>query len=305
LSHPEATREAGRQGSSLESSLLLGSATNTEALQKQNELLLALLTSQQSISAPSLQGADNLPLTMDDNRSALLFQPSLQSFQASSGRATLGVSAVGPLGLRLQGTVTDGTNFVTGGESHFPAVPPPPKNIARHRTVLLYNQRDEEALSPYQCLVRKQIELFEAGEIDISGSAQGRNRPIALAQVGIRCIYCAPFPTKKRARGFAYFPSTLISVYQTAQNMANGHLLKHCTHIPKDTRSDLIRVRLREDSESQNTRKSAFGAGRQYWAVGLRAIGVVETEERRLRFDDRLYIPSKDEQESSSGRTAL
>jgi hypothetical protein len=151
---------------------------------------------------------------------------------------------------------------------------------------LMHTRSDDESLSPYQCLVRRQIEIFEATEADIHTTAQGRNRPIVLGQVGIRCVHCGRLPVEKRARGAVYFPSTLLSTYQTAQNMANTHLIKDCFEISKAIREDLVRIRLRENSESKNTRKSAFGGGRGYWASGLRAQGVVETEDRRLRFDN-------------------
>lgn len=177
--------------------------------------------------------------------------------------------------------------FPAGGPtlSHALRVPSGPVE-ERKLPRILHVPSDDDALSPYQCLVRKQIELFEASEADIHATAQGRNRPIVLGQVGIRCIHCGRLPIERRARGAVYFPSTLMSTYQTAQNMANSHLIKDCNEIPKAIREDLIRIRLRENSESQNTRKSAFGGGRSYWARGLQANhGVIETKERRLKFD--------------------
>ncbi len=156
---------------------------------------------------------------------------------------------------------------------------------------VLHVPSDDDSLSPYQCLVRRQIELFEASEADIHATAQGRNRPIIVGQVGIRCIHCGRLPIERRARGAVYFPSTLISTYQTAQNMANSHLIKDCLDIPKCIREDLVRIRLRENSESQNTRKSAFGGGRAYWARGLQTNhGVIETEDRRLKFDSSSIV---------------
>jgi hypothetical protein len=154
------------------------------------------------------------------------------------------------------------------------------------RNRILSMQQDEEALSPYQCLVRKQIELFEASEADIHSAAQGRNRPICLRQVGIRCRHCGSLAGERRARGAVYFPSTLGGLYQTAQNMANSHLIKDCVEFPNDIREDLVRIRLREKASSKNTRKSAFGGGKTYWSTGLRTLGVIETSDRRLRFSD-------------------
>lgn len=89
------------------------------------------------------------------------------------------------------------------------------------RIVPLYNDMDEDTLSEYQCLARKQIEIFEATQEDLDSSAQGRNKPICVGQVGIRCRHCGRLPRKRRAKGGVYFPSQLSGVYQTAQNMAN------------------------------------------------------------------------------------
>jgi hypothetical protein len=66
---------------------------------------------------------------------------------------------------------------------------------------------DDHSLSSYQCLVRQQVELFQAKQQDIDANAQGRNRPIVLGQVGIRCRHCANLPPKARKSGAVYFPS--------------------------------------------------------------------------------------------------
>jgi hypothetical protein len=150
--------------------------------------------------------------------------------------------------------------------------------VAPARTVGLYLAMDEECLSEYQCLLRKQVELFEAMKEDLSASAQGRNKPISLGQVGIRCRHCAKLRMGERAKGSVYFPSKLMSLYQTAQNMANAHLVKDCREVPRDIRDDLMRLREKKKG------KSSVGGGRDYWSEGLRVLGVYETEDRRLRF---------------------
>jgi hypothetical protein len=154
---------------------------------------------------------------------------------------------------------------------------------ATFRCVGLYiKHQDDINMSPYQCLVRKQIELFEATETDIQGRAQGRNRPIIVRQVGIRCRHCGRLPSKQRAKGAVFFPAQLVGLYQTAQNLANQHLVKDCCEIPKATRENLIRIRQKE--QGGKTRKSAYGSGRHYWASCLRKMGVEETTDRRLQF---------------------
>ena len=139
----------------------------------------------------------------------------------------------------------------------------------------LYISCDDDSLSEYQCLVRKQIELFEATEEDVESNAQGRNRPIVLGQVGIRCRHCTTLPPKQRSRGAIYYPSKLPGIYQAAQNLAVAHLGEHCQHVPDDLRATLSQLR---------ERKSAAGCGKRYWANGVSVLGVFEDRDG-LRFE--------------------
>jgi hypothetical protein len=128
----------------------------------------------------------------------------------------------------------------------------------RNRTHILYLEMDDDNLSAYQCLVRQHIEIFEASEIDLKANAQGRNKPICLGQVGIRCRHCGFRFSKERAKGAVYFPSQLSGLYQTAQNMANSHLIRDCFDFPSEVREDLVRLR---------EKKSSVGGGRRYVCV--------------------------------------
>jgi hypothetical protein len=62
-----------------------------------------------------------------------------------------------------------------GGNSHAPT-------LTHRSSVPLYLDYDEQSLNKYQCLLRKQIELFETTDEDLAGSAQGRNTPIFIGQ---------------------------------------------------------------------------------------------------------------------------
>lgn len=139
---------------------------------------------------------------------------------------------------------------------------------------VLYMSCDDDSLSEYQCVVRKQIELFEARREDVESNAQGRNRPIVMGQVGIRCRHCTMLPPKHRARGAIYYPAKLHGLYQAAQNMASSHLCEHCQHVPPDVRAELLKLR---------DRKSSAGGGKKYWADGVRVLGVFEDSDG-LRF---------------------
>ena len=140
----------------------------------------------------------------------------------------------------------------------------------RSPLLLLYMQScDDDNLSSYQCLVRKQIEIFEAKDEDIESNAQGRNRPIVPGQVGIRCRHCSRIPPRHRTRGATYYPAKLNGLYQAAQNMASAHLGIHCQLIPDALRRDLTILR---------DRKSSAGGGKQYWADCVRILGVEESD---------------------------
>jgi hypothetical protein len=151
-----------------------------------------------------------------------------------------------------------------------------PEGCDEERTSLIQTldmEHDSINLSPYQCEVRKQIELFAAKTVDVETSLQGRIRPIVLGQVGIRCRHCAMQHPRNRSRGSTFYPSKLESLYQSAQNMATSHLCKLCDHIPPELRNELIR--LREE-------RTAAGRGKQYWANGAKELGVIEDEEEGI-----------------------
>jgi hypothetical protein len=162
--------------------------------------------------------------------------------------------------------------------------------------VTLYTPEDDQSLSQYQCVVRKQIELFEAGPIDVDTNAQGRNKPIMLGQVGIRCLHCSMIHPKRRSRGGTYYPSKFNGFYQAAQNMASGHLCEHCPHVPAPLRRQLLILR---------ERKSSAGGGKDYWAETIKALGVTEDAENGiLRFRDNSAGGSKIAQEQKKGDEA-
>jgi hypothetical protein len=90
--------------------------------------------------------------------------------------------------------------------------------LTNRKPVLLFLEYDEHNLTEYQRLIRQNVELFEAGPEEVRGSAQGRNIPILLGQVGIRCRHCAMLPFNARARGAVYFTRTIDGLYQVAQS---------------------------------------------------------------------------------------
>lgn len=224
--------------------------------------------------------------------------PSIHSLIAS-GQSNNSLPATGNPEVsngRFQGAHPTAANPPSAGQSATTSTP-------SGESIHLYMSCDDDDLSPYQCLVRKQIELFEAQETDAETNARGRNRPIVVGQVGIRCKHCKMLPPRKRARAAIYYPSKLDRLvrlillfsfryslatifhsypyptrqsllptqYQAGQTMASVHLGQHCQHIPAHIRQEL--ARLREG-------KSAALGGKKYWSDGARALGVSQEDER-------------------------
>jgi hypothetical protein len=151
--------------------------------------------------------------------------------------------------------------------------------------VALALPEDETNLTPFQYLLRQQIEVYKATENDITSHARGRNKPIMLDQVGIRCRHCATYSLRQRKKGAVYFPFTLLGIYQAAQNMASSHFIQgNCDAIPSETRSKLIK---------SISSKLIVGSGKEFWASSGRNLGLVDTEQG-IRFIRDLVTDVKD-----------
>ena len=138
----------------------------------------------------------------------------------------------------------------------------------RKFTIPLFMDYDREVLTDFQCLLRQQIELFEAGPEDIQENVKGRIKPVRVGQLGIRCRHCAVRPLDARARGAMYFAYNIEGVYQLAQNMGKKHLCDSCTEIPIG-----LKQRLREMYRSKENNNRRAG-GKAYWVESLSVLGV-------------------------------
>lgn len=242
-----------------------------------------LLLMQQALSGGGAPGGAMLPGLQGQ------FLASMQGFGMPSDPSSLGQQKMPELGMPggvrggLQLNGNNNGNKITAPNGHGASttlsgishqalysrdIPDEDENDCDSKKLVLYMTCDDDSLSAYQCLVRKQIELFAAKEEDVESNAQGRNKPIILGQVGIRCRHCSKIPPRHRTRGATYYPAKLHGLYQAAQNMASAHLCNHCQLIPDALRQDLVVLR---------DRKSSAGGGKQYWADGVRVLGVVES----------------------------
>jgi hypothetical protein len=136
-----------------------------------------------------------------------------------------------------------------------------------HRGPLLYFPTDLRYLTEQQIFIRKQIEFFEVALIDVGKVTSGRKLPIKKNQVGIQCRHCAIIPGRDRERGAVHFPTKLIGIYPSAQDIATNHMIQRCKHVDPDTKATLMNYK-------QN--RCLGHGGKKYWAETARAQGVVD-----------------------------
>jgi hypothetical protein len=225
-------------------------------------------TSAPSSPAPAPPTPSSRPDPHSPDASKKSMAPNMRTLQQSMPQQQMMMPFMPPQG--LPGPF--GLLPANSTSASFMASPPPA--LTGRKPICLYMPEDEKNISSYQCLARKQLELFEAQKNDIEAGAQGRNKPIALGQVGVRCIHCASLPNRQKARASAYYPSKLNNLYQTSQNIANTHLIKDCPAVPKEVRKELAILQ---------ARKSSSGGGKKYWAEMVQKLGVYDAGDG-LRF---------------------
>jgi hypothetical protein len=156
-----------------------------------------------------------------------------------------------------------------------------PLGVSTPLPAALAQPDDNLKLSGQQVFLRNQIEAFRAREDDILTHTRGRNKPIVLNQVGIRCKFCAHLPVARRQKGSTYFPASLNGLYQAAQNMNTSHMSSGlCTEMPVAVKQEFANLIA--------TREQASAAGRPYWANAAAALGLMDTEDGIRHVDDVL-----------------
>jgi len=152
------------------------------------------------------------------------------------------------------------------------SAPLPPREPHSPLPKVVSHKDDDTVLSGHQVLLRKQIEAFEADQHDSATHTRGRNKAIILHQVGIRCRHCGHRPVNERAKGSTYYPTSVMGLYQAAQNMCHTHMQSGiCKDMPQEIKDEFV--------ELLKTKYLYVGAGRAYWARTAKGIGLYDTEE--------------------------
>jgi hypothetical protein len=230
---------------------------------------------------PSLDSSYRMLSLLHDPLSFPLPPPSDRNLFAASAAAFLD----GPrsLGQQIAVAATQQPQFSLGGGTagissavlkHYGIAE---STIPLSLPVRLAREEDSFKLSTFQVLLRMQIEAFQATENDVTTHTRGRNKPISLGQVGIRCLHCAHLPVASRQKGSTYFPAAVLGVYQAAQNMCSTHIqCGLCSQMPEELKSEFARL--------LTSKVASSGAGRPYWAQSAKQLGLVDTEDGGIRF---------------------
>jgi len=148
-------------------------------------------------------------------------------------------------------------------------------NTSKH-LILLSLEGDKNKISELQCYLREQIEVFTATEEDVKTHSRGRNKPIEVLQVGLRCKHCCVIPLKERTKGSCYFSTTLDGIYQAAQNMYHHHFQPGCPYFKANENESKFKGLMSSRSSSK--------CGKDYWrSTAAVELGLVETS-NGLRF---------------------
>jgi hypothetical protein len=127
---------------------------------------------------------------------------------------------------------------------------------------------DKYWLSELQVYLRANFaEAFGATEEDIAAPMHGRNKPIALGQVGIRCMHCKSENPAERGQQATSYPSLISGIYNSVQQMLRLHL-DCCQAMPPE-----VRVKI----ETLKLSSSSRGGRKQYWIDSAKRLGLVDT----------------------------
>jgi hypothetical protein len=152
---------------------------------------------------------------------------------------------------------------------HHPTLRPP---------VALYSLDDNKLLTPYECLIRKQLEFFQADPLDVQECFQAANTASLLGnnnaimepkqgQVGIRCCHCAHIhPHNTVRRGAMQFPRHPEGIVTSAFQLAQTHLLQACPYVSTTLREELKRLQYQQQQQQQQQAACCCPSTTKYWA---------------------------------------
>lgn len=147
------------------------------------------------------------------------------------------------------------------------------------KRMLLAMASDKDSLSDRQCYVRgEMVEIFAAGDKDVTARHSKGAQKLSIGQVGIRCVHCSHLRPRDRAERAVCYPSSISRIYQTVADMQRFHF-EQCREIPNHVREVYKKLK--------TTRPRGVGSPQTYWVSSARTMGLIDTEQG-IRFDTDL-----------------
>ncbi|GKY96745.1 hypothetical protein MPSEU_000634000 [Mayamaea pseudoterrestris] len=136
--------------------------------------------------------------------------------------------------------------------------------------VLLAIAEDPEFLSPQDCLIRRQLEVFCATWDDVRAAADDTKFPIVEGQVGLRCKHCSTALHGTGARGNAVtFPYSIHGIYEAVREFQRAHL-SNCQNFPSSLKAKL---------DNMNESSTISSIQRKYYALAAKGLGLKDSSE--------------------------
>ena len=133
---------------------------------------------------------------------------------------------------------------------------------------LLALPEDRISLSETLCIVRENVEVFQATMEDVEAPAPGRKHAVTVGQVGLRCIHCRHTTrSSERVKRAVCYPSSIKRIYRTVIDMKLDHFL-HCKFVPQNLKDTLAALK------ANNTRST--GTTMQYFIRAASTLGMVD-----------------------------
>jgi hypothetical protein len=135
--------------------------------------------------------------------------------------------------------------------------------------ILVAIPEDKEWLSDIDAYVRKQLEVFSATEDDVAAAQADRKYPIAVGQVGIRCIHCSIAQGHDAIGHAIAYPFSISGIYESVKEFHRLHL-DSCPNLPVTTKSKL---------NSMKGASSLSSVLRKYYTLAAKALGLRDTKD--------------------------
>lgn len=168
--------------------------------------------------------------------------------------------------------IEETTRGICHNFSYYSATGPPP--------ICLYLFGDEDVLTPYECLIRKQLEFFELShENDNKGCGNG------TAVVGIQCRLCVHMAG--RSPDSTRVPNTYEELVRAAQQLAEKHLLQSCQCVSPTLEAELKRLMRLVPKQREQPKLLSFST--HYWAEAAKECGVCCWQSSRLTWSSSTF----------------